>query len=107
MKIRAETLGCAIPTRDFDAVVHSVFRRACNLQIAGSSLIALHNSKFGKLPQGITLALPEAFSFESAGFCRGQRVTCPAGVIITDPLPVHLDLNTPHRWRAALQSNPI
>jgi uncharacterized protein DUF2877 len=107
MLIRAETLGCAIPIRDFDAVVHSVFRRACNLQIVGGGLITLVDSQLGKLPQGIALVLSDAFSFESMGFRCGQRVTCRNGIIHTDSLPLQIDLTSATHWRADLQSHLI
>ena len=105
--ILAETLGCAIPTHDFDASVHSVFTHACNLQITGGGLITLLDSKLGKLPQGIMLSLPDAFSFESIGFRRGQYVACRNGIIHINPLPFQIDLTTATHWRADLLSYPI
>src|SRR5689334_6372709 len=107
MLIHAETLGCAIPTSDFDATVHSVFRRACNLQIVGGGLITLLDSKLGQLPQGIMLPLPDSFSFESAGFQRGQRITCCGSNIHVDTIPYQFDLSAAIHWRADLQSHPI
>lgn len=102
MRLRAISIGYAVPRIDFDAVVHSVFRSAVNLRLVGDDrLLTILASDEGDLPQGILTDAPKGFSFE--GLSVGPRGTFSGGELtFGDSLSV--DLKTARRWEDNLLS---
>jgi len=100
--LRAISLGSAVPRLDFETTVHSAFRSAANLQLAGeTALLTLLLSGQGDLPQGIRVEAPQRFTFEAlaigtAGSCRDGVLTLGRSVVV--------DLRHGKNWECDLSS---
>lgn len=70
---QALSIGESVPPTDFDAVVHSVFRSALNLNFEDNKLLTLVLPDQPDLPHGIRINAPADFSF--IGFRIGERAT--------------------------------
>lgn len=70
---QALSIGESVPSTDFDAVVHSVFRSALNLNLEDNKLLTLVLPDQPDLPHGIRINAPADFSF--TGFRIGERAT--------------------------------
>ena len=89
ISLKALSLGYAVPRKDFDATIHSVFESAINLQITNeSNLLTLFAGKEGDLPQGIRVDPPSDFDF--GAFLPGQQVTCRQETLLGGSLTVEL-----------------
>lgn len=106
MLLEAVSSGYAVPRRDFDAGMHSVFSSAANLRLCRDDrLITLVAFEEADLPQGIRLRTPEGFSF---GFlARGQPVACRDGLLRFVGSPLAVDLRPARRWRCNLAALAI
>jgi hypothetical protein len=101
MYLSALTLGYAVPSHNFEAVVHSVFQSAANLRLAKSGkLLTLVVSNEADLPQGIRLETPADFSF--AELQVGEAVTCRDGILRLDSLSLTVDLQKARLWKCDL-----
>jgi hypothetical protein len=101
MYLPAITIGYAIPNKNFDATVHSVFRSALNLRLnKKNKLLTLLVSSEADLPQGIRLDTPDEFSFEK--FCVGEQVTCEDKNLRLNSLTI--DLHNARRWQCDLSA---
>jgi hypothetical protein len=93
--------GDAVPRRNFDAQVHSVFSSAANLRPAKSSrLLSLLTAAQPDLPQGLRLNTPPGFSFESLRI--GEIVTCRDGLLHFEHSLLTIDLRPAVRWNCDL-----
>lgn len=102
MHLRALSIGYAVPRTDFDARIHSVFRSALNLQLAGGTgLLTVLAASEGDLPQGILTDAPQGFTFEKLAV--GTRVSCHDGQLRLDG-SVSVDLKSARRWDFNLTS---
>jgi hypothetical protein len=102
MDLKAISLGIAVPLRDFDSCVHSVFPEAANLQVGKRRrLLTLVTADCADLPQGIRLETPPGFSFDKE-LHPGQSLIC-RGAILRD---VHglfsLEMRKARRWKCKL-----
>src|SRR3990172_3251387 len=101
MYFTALSIGYAVPRRDFDAAVHSVFKSPINLRLTrGSKLLTLVASSEADLPQGIRVDSPDDFSFEI--FRAGEPVTCRNDILRCGPLTIELRGARP--WKCDLPS---
>lgn len=101
MRLDAICLGYAIPRRDFDAALHSVFTGAANLRLAKNGrLITLLGATDADLPQGVRLDTPPGFSF--ADLPRGEPFTCRDGILRCEEADLSADLRRARRWRCDL-----
>jgi hypothetical protein len=97
----AISIGYAVPTEDFIASVHSVFRSALNLRLDGEPhLLTLVASGEGDLPQGIRLDTPKDFSFEN--FRMGELVICRESILRFECSSLTVPLSGARRWRCDL-----
>jgi hypothetical protein len=100
--LEAISLGYAVPRRDFDANVHSVFSEAANLQSGkGRLLLTLVTAECADLPQGIRLEAPPAFSFEKE-LHPGDRMVCRNSLLRDEQRRLSIDLRHARRWRCKL-----
>jgi hypothetical protein len=100
--LEAISLGYAVPRRDFDANVHSVFSEAANLQSGkGRLLLTLVTAECADLPQGIRLEAPPAFSFEKE-LHPGDRMVCRNSLLRDEQGRLSIDLRHARRWRCKL-----
>jgi hypothetical protein len=84
MDLKAISLGTAVPSRNFNAVVHSVFPEAVNLRAGKENqLLTLVKADGDDLPQGIRLETPTGFSFETE-LHQGERLACRDGILQDD-----------------------
>lgn len=101
MRLKAISIGYAIPHTDFDATVHSVFRSAINLRPAkGSLLLTLTASGEVDLPQGIRVDFPDGFSFER--LCVGNKVNCRDNFLDFENSSLMIELHEAKRWKCDL-----
>ena len=106
MYLKAISLGYAVPPSDFEARVHSVFRRSVNLQVEGSSdLLTLTTSSQPDLPQGIRLETCNGLHFDNLKV--GERACCLEGILSFQIVPLRVDLRKAHRWRCDLAAMNI
>jgi hypothetical protein len=99
MYLKAILIGDAVPHKDFDGTVHSVFQSAINLCLTdGNQLLTLVGASQADLPQGIRVATPESFSFEVVR--SGEHVTCRDGLLRFGSLTI--DLRDAGRWKCDL-----
>jgi len=99
MYLKAISIGEAIPRANFDATVHSVFKSAINLYLAGKdTLLTLVTSNEADLPQGIRVDTPDDFSFEI--FHAGEQATCHDDILRLDSLTI--ELGDAQRWKCNL-----
>jgi hypothetical protein len=104
IRLLALSIGETIPRNFFDAVVHSVFRRACNVISRDGELITFLSSNLSDLPQGVRVRTPENFSFEKIGIHDGQVAACRAGIVRFEKTGLQIDLRSALVWRVDLTS---
>lgn len=101
--MNALSIGAAVPAKDFDAVVHSVFTRAVNLKLKDSShLLTLTRVDEADLPQGIRLNTPPDFSFEMLH--SGDHFTSRSGILSSIAARLTIDLRLAQRWKCNLKT---
>jgi hypothetical protein len=99
----ADCVGYLVPTLAFDAVVHSVFARACNIA-CGGDLLTVVTRGLGDGPT--TLRLAPAAAMDLRLLIRaGDRWHCRHGTLVTRT--VALDLTRAAVWRPAPPSGRI
>jgi Protein of unknown function (DUF2877) len=101
MRLQAISAGTGVPSDRFTGVVHSVFRRACNIRTDDRGLLALLAPELGNVPHGIRVEAPVGLAF--ADHVRvGQRVGCRAAVLRIADSELAVDLSTALIWRSEL-----
>lgn len=100
MHILADSVGCAVPRSDFEAVVHSVFESAVNLRQSGSQeLLTVFSAGEGHLPQGIRI---DASASPFAGLQVGDQATCRDGILSFEGASLLIDFRKATRWTSDL-----
>jgi hypothetical protein len=107
LQLRALSAGSrALPGPRFAGVVHSVFRRACNLRVAPDGrLLTLLPAQAPDLPQGVRLDVAGTFAFLDH-LAVGQTVACRAGVLRFAGTGLAVDLGRARPWRLAVGVPP-
>jgi hypothetical protein len=101
MYLRAISMGDAVPDKNFDASVHSVFKSALNLRLNGEhGLLTLITSGEGDLPQGIRVELHEDFSFEKIEV--GESAVYRDGLVHFENSSLTVQLSGARRWKCDL-----
>ena len=100
MRLQAITIGAWVPQKDFSGVVHSVFRRACNLRTK-DGLITLLAGDAADAPNGIRLATPSGFDFQDH-IVAGSAVGCRARIARVAASELAIELSTGRRWSGSL-----
>jgi hypothetical protein len=101
MHLPALTVGYAVPSADFDAAIHSVFRTAANLRpTKGDLLLTLVASGEADLPQGIRVDTPEGFSFEKLR--AGSRIVCRDKILDVENSSLTIELRGAKLWECDL-----
>jgi hypothetical protein len=101
MRLTAISTGYAIPTIDFDATIHSVFRTAVNLKLINKDLLlTLVVASEADLPQGIRLDSPDDFSFEQLS--GGRDVFCRDNTLIFENSNLTVEFYQARRWQCDL-----
>jgi Protein of unknown function (DUF2877) len=101
MRLQAISAGTGVQSDRFTGVVHSVFRRACNIQTERGELLVLLASELGNVPHGIRVRVPAGLAF--ADHLRaGQRVGCRARVLRIAGSGFAVDMSTAEVWRGRL-----
>jgi hypothetical protein len=101
--LRVDCVGYLVPTLEFDALVHSVFARACNIA-CGERLLTIVTHGLGDGPTTLRLA-PAAASDLRLLISAGDRWHCRYGTFVTPSLA--LDLTHAAVWRRAPPSARI
>ena len=95
-----------MPERRFGGVVHSVFRRACNVRADDDGrLLALLPAEAGNVPHGVRLDVPPGFAFVDH-LAVGQPAACRAGVLRFTGARISVDLGGARPWRVDDSSPP-
>jgi hypothetical protein len=103
MIIRAESVGYAVPDKDFTATVHSVFQNAANLQLANDGrLLTLTANYTADLPQGIRLKTTKTLPFEKLNV--GEIVPGRGGRLHFESSLLTIDTLNAYRWKCNLPS---
>ncbi len=101
MRLPALTIGYAVPTANFDAAIHSVFRTAANLRPAREDLLlTLVASGEADLPQGIRVNTPEGFSFEKLR--AGGTIVCRDKILDVENSSLTIELRGAKLWECDL-----
>jgi hypothetical protein len=101
MRLKAISIGYAVPHTDFDAAVHSVFHSAVNLCFTRENkLLTVVAYSEADLPQGIRVDTPNNFSFEI--FNAGEQVICRDNIMSIGSLSI--ELCEARRWKCDLPS---
>ncbi len=101
MRLQALSAGTGVQSGRFTGVVHSIFRRACNLRTDGGGLVALLAPELGNTPHGIRVSLPAGLAFTDY-LQAGQQVGCRAAVLRIAGSGLAIDLSTAIVWRSEL-----
>ena len=101
MRLNAATAGSIAPRHHFTGVVHSVFRRACNIELDGPRMLVLLAAELGNTPQGVRLETPQGFAFDRH-VASGQAVGCRAGVLRVGRGALEVDLRHASTWHVDL-----
>ena len=97
--VRADHIGDRVPARARGRV-HSVFERACNIEIRSGELVTLLAQALGNVPHGIRLAGPVA-PFE-AWLMPGQYAILDGTVLCVPDARISIDLSCAAVWRGAV-----
>jgi hypothetical protein len=106
MRLAALTAGLGAEPKDFTGTVHSVFVRACNLELASGRLLGLVERDIGAVPRGFQLATRDGFSFldhVETGAGIGSR----GGLLRIERSGLSVDLRPAVPWRSNLDKYPI
>jgi len=100
MQIPAVSIGEASPRDNFDALIHSAFDTAVNLQLVDSDrLITLLVSDHYELPQGIRV---ESKDVRFQSLTVGLLAACRAGVLRFESFPLTVDLRAAPVWKCRI-----
>lgn len=102
MHLGAEKIGWGVPVT-FEATVHSLFRNAAILTVAGHQLVTLVPATAGGLPGAISIALPAGFEFSKALGAR-SRAAVRGGMLRFRGGALSVDLRDAVRWRSGLDA---
>lgn len=98
-RLKANAVGERVPARGC-GFVHSVFARACNIEMQGGELVTVLASGLGSTPHGIRLeAQPAPFD---AWLRTGQSSVLDGAVLRLPDAGVAVDLSAASRWRGAV-----
>jgi hypothetical protein len=101
VRLSALSAGEHAPRGRFDGVVHSVFKRSCNVRLDNGRLLALLGPQLANLPHGIRVATAPDFAFaDHLGV--GQSVGCRADVLRGGEVGLSIDLGKARLWRCDL-----
>jgi uncharacterized protein DUF2877 len=99
--IRALTIGSRAPCSFTRARVHSVYRQACNIELADGALITLLGHEPSNVPHGIRCALPEPADFRA--WLRPTQVVAADGSSLRVPAAgISIDLSAAVPWHCGL-----
>ena len=99
VRLKADGVGERVPARGC-GFVHSVFARACNIEMQGGELVTVLASGLGATPHGIQLeAQPPPFD---AWLRTGQSSVLDGAVLRLPTAGVSVDLSAASRWRGAV-----
>ena len=103
VRLRAISAGIEAPAAPFRGVVHSVFARACNIDVGSGSLATLLTHKQQNLPCAVRFKAPARFDF--FGHVRiGQKVSCDGDIIRFADIALEIDLRAAQCWHIDLGS---
>jgi len=102
MRLQAISVGTGVPSGRFTGVVHSAFRRACNINTDDGELLALLASELGNTPHGIHVRAPTELAF-AEHLRAGQRAGCRAAVLRIAGSELAVDLSSAQVWRSELE----
>ena len=86
--------------------MHSVFRHACNLEMADGTLLTLLTLKQGNVPHGIRCTVPAAEGFH-AYLQPGQAVVAEEKLLCFPAAELSVDVSSATRWQGTLADCPI
>ena len=99
--IRAECIGSRVALRSAQAIVHSVYARACNIETDAGALVTLLTQRSANLPHGVRCGLPARADFQDL-FVPSQKVTIGAGVLLIEEAGIAVDLSGASEWRCVM-----
>ncbi|MEO8628042.1 MAG: DUF2877 domain-containing protein [Betaproteobacteria bacterium] len=105
-RIAARSVGRLAPMRFEIATVHSVFARACNLEMPDSTLVTLLDCRLGNAPHGIACEVPESFTF-NAVIRPGTKVSVRTGELALEHTALVIDLSRAVRWDGAVSQHVV
>ena len=103
MSLPALSVGSQVPTSSFSATVHSLFRGACNLEVAPSTMLTLLPSAKANLPHGIRLD-HASFHTVCAQIRIGQAAACRSRILRFNGSELAIDLRVASPWHIDLSS---
>ncbi len=101
IRLNALSAGHRAPRDRFTGVVHSVFRRACNIEREDGGMLVLLAAELGNAPHGVRLETPAGFAFDRH-IAAGHGVGCRAGVLRVGRSGLSVDLRDAPTWRVDL-----
>ena len=101
VRLYALSAGEHAPRHRFAGAIHSVFEKACNIQLDDGRLLCLLLPQLANLPHGIRIEAAPALDF-SHHLRAGQRVGCRASVLRLGEAGLAIDLRSACLWRSEL-----
>jgi hypothetical protein len=101
MRLSTMTVGVRAITGPFDGTLHSVFDRACNIELPAGGLLALVARGSGAVPWGYQVATPHGFSFLDH-LRIGHAAACRGGTLRLGGSSLVIDLRTARCWQSGL-----
>lgn len=101
MYLNASSVGYAVPRKDFNAAVHSVFKSAVNVRLENdNNLLTIVANSLIDLPQGIRLSVQETLTFDEIR--AGEMISCQEGVIDFENSSLRIDIHDAKNWECDL-----
>jgi len=97
----ASDLNDILTSKTVDGIIHSVFDRACNIQLDRNSLITLISSTLPHYPNSIKIDIPENLKICSVGFKIGMKVEVNNDEIKIPDIPISILLTGAWVWDSA------
>ncbi len=95
--LAAITVGSELPQADFAGVVHSVFDRAANIQLADGCLATCTVTSYFQMPRGIRVRTEDGFRFRSL-LTEGAGAYCRGGILRFAGSDLKIDLRGVPVW---------
>lgn len=101
MRLFALSAGIEAPTERFNGIVHSIFDRACNIDLETGALLTLVSSEKPNVPNGLRIKTPVRFAFPE--FVRvGEPAACRGGTVRFTQSVLSIDLWSATCWHIDL-----
>jgi hypothetical protein len=101
MRVAALSIGYGVPVGDFDGRVEAAYPHACVLLLDDHGLVTLVTPTIGRLPRGVVVDAPPAFTF-GPDIAIGAIAATRSGILRIRGAALAVDLRSAPLWRSPL-----